>query len=200
LPAPLAAVAADAELRRLLVLAAYLYPMHGLAVRDGKRTAAMAFVAVRDGLKLNKHDGEAVAALHELAPRIAGLAVQCCSDAPPSRRALGLLVREAGARWAPATLFAAAVDALQADERDKDEAVRRHAAFARTVVEQGVADAFALKHLVDGRDVARLLGIKAGPLVRPALDRVMEWQLDHPNGTRAECEEFIARSSADLLK
>ncbi|KAJ2788862.1 CCA tRNA nucleotidyltransferase, mitochondrial, partial [Coemansia helicoidea] len=106
----------------------------------------------------------------------------------------------AGARWAPATLFAAAVDALQADERDKDEAVRRHAAFARTVVEQGVADAFALKHLVDGRDVARLLGIKAGPLVRPALDRVMEWQLDHPNGTRAECEEFIARSSADLLK
>ncbi|KAJ2715402.1 CCA tRNA nucleotidyltransferase, mitochondrial, partial [Coemansia spiralis] len=196
LPEPLAGIGADPQLRRLLVLAAYLYPMHGLTVSDGKRTAPMVYVAVRDGLKLNKHEGEAVAALHELAPRISQLALQCCSDASPSRKTLGLLVREAGARWAPATLFAAAVAALQTG--DVDAAVRTHAAFVRVVAENGVADAFALKHLVDGRDVARILGIKAGPLVRPVLDRVMEWQLDHPQGTRAECEEFIRNNSETL--
>ncbi|KAJ1733779.1 CCA tRNA nucleotidyltransferase, mitochondrial [Coemansia biformis] len=198
LPAELASVGTDPQLRRLLVLAAYTYPMRAVAVRDGKRTAPLAFVVVRDGLKLSKSDGEAVAALHALAPRIAGLAAQLCSETPPSRRSLGLLVREAGPRWTSATLFAAAASILQTG--DVGAATGTYAAFARAVVEAGVADAFDLKYLVDGRDAAAILGIKAGPRVKTALERVMEWQLDNPCGTRSECEEYIRSSSGTLAE
>ncbi|KAJ2784674.1 CCA tRNA nucleotidyltransferase, mitochondrial [Coemansia javaensis] len=179
-----AAAAADPQIRRALVLAAYLYPLSPVAVPDGRRAAPLALVAVRDGLKLSRHDAEAVAALHALAPKIAALAR--CAQPAPSRRALGLLVREAGPRWPAATLFAAAVAGI-AGPAD----LSAFAAFAAAISDHGLADAFALKHIVDGRAVADIMGIKGGPAIRVALDRIMEWQLDHPHGTAAECEAFV---------
>lgn len=43
-----------------------------------------------------------------------------------------------------------------------------------------------------GREVVRVLGAsKPGAWTGQVLARVIEWQLDHPSGTRTECEKWL---------
>lgn len=42
-----------------------------------------------------------------------------------------------------------------------------------------------------GKKVAELLGIKPGPVLADILKTLIIWQLDHPNGTEAECTEML---------
>ncbi|PIA15916.1 poly A polymerase C-terminal region-like protein [Coemansia reversa NRRL 1564] len=183
--------------RRALMLAAYAFPYHGATVADGRRTTAVAAVVIRDGLKLSGHDTETTAALHALAPRLAA-AAEACATGNTGRRMLGLLVRDAGARWAAATVFAAAVDIYHGVQ--PVVAAAKYAALAAAIDVHGLAEAYALKPLIDGRVAARILGIRPGPRIRDVLEQVMSWQLDRPNATPAQCEEFIRRDIAPGLR
>ncbi|KAJ2083682.1 CCA tRNA nucleotidyltransferase, mitochondrial [Coemansia sp. RSA 988] len=189
------AVAAPAT-RRALVLAAYTFPYHSATVADGRRTAALASVVVRDGLKLSGNDAGTTAALHALAPRLAA-AAEACAAGEMGRQALGLLVRDAGARWAAAAVFAAAVDVYCGMQ--PVDAAAKYAALADAIDAHGLVEAYTLKPLVDGRAAARILGIRPGPGIRDVLEQVMAWQLDHPEATPAECEEFLLRDIAPGL-
>ncbi|KAJ2157428.1 CCA tRNA nucleotidyltransferase, mitochondrial [Coemansia sp. RSA 552] len=187
------------QIRRALVLAAYLYPYHAVTVPDRKRTASLPFIVLRDGIKLSIHDGDAVAALHTLAPKISDIAGRCQSGPAVSRKELGLLIREAGARWPMATIFAAAVDSLQG-HMTKDAVNAKYEAFIDAVVASDLVQAFGFKHIVNGKAVAKLLGIKPGPALKGILDQVMCWQLQYPQGSREECEEFILAEIAPTLQ
>jgi len=37
----------------------------------------------------------------------------------------------------------------------------------------------------------KLLSIKPGPIFREILNSIMEWQLENPNSSKEECQEFI---------
>ncbi|KAJ1835240.1 CCA tRNA nucleotidyltransferase, mitochondrial [Coemansia sp. RSA 2706] len=180
--------AGSARMRRLLVLAAYLAPYAGRTGADRKRRAPAALLVVRDALKLPASDAAAVAAVHALAPRVAAMAAACRVGAVP-RDALGRLVRDAGERWPAAALYAAAA-ALRAGSAHCD-VEQTHLAFVDAVCAAGLAEAYAFKHLVNGRDAAALLGCRPGPAIKPVLDRVMDWQLRNPAGSERECREFI---------
>ncbi|KAJ2806181.1 CCA tRNA nucleotidyltransferase, mitochondrial [Coemansia guatemalensis] len=193
---PTASAVTAPATRRALVLAAYTFPYHGTTVADGRRTAALAAVVVRDGLKLSSHDAETTAALHALAPRLAA-AAETCAAGGMGRQALGLLVRDAGARWPAGAVFAAAVDVYRGMQ--PAAAAAKYAALAAAIDAHGLAEAYALKPLVDGRAAARILDIRPGPRIRDVLEQVMAWQLDHPEATPAECEEFIRRDIAPGL-
>ncbi|KAJ2498676.1 CCA tRNA nucleotidyltransferase, mitochondrial [Coemansia sp. RSA 1972] len=179
--------------RRILILASYVYPFHAAVAADRKRSASVALLVVRDGLKLPTNDADSVAAVHMLAPRITTMAVLCLAG-PVERNTLGHLIRDAGARWVIATLFAAAVELHNGTH--VDQVVRTFSAFIRAVKDAELEDAFKLKHIVNGRDVAALLKCRTGPGIKPVLDRVMDWQLTHPHGTHDECREFIIKEIA----
>ncbi|KAJ2540361.1 CCA tRNA nucleotidyltransferase, mitochondrial [Coemansia sp. RSA 1822] len=179
--------------RRALILASYVFPFHAAVAADRKRQAPVALLVVRDGLKLPTNDADTVAAVHTLAPRITEMAALCCAG-PVERNTLGHLVRDAGARWVIATLFAAAVELHNG--KSADQVVATFSAFMGAVKDAELEDAYKMKHIVNGRDVATLLKCRTGPGIKPVLDRVMDWQLAHPRGTHDECREFIVKEIA----
>ncbi|KAJ1817345.1 CCA tRNA nucleotidyltransferase, mitochondrial [Coemansia sp. RSA 2599] len=192
MPASLFA-AGDPQLRRSLVIASYLYPYYGLEVREKKKVVPVSHVVVRDGLKLSNHDIDTTVALHALAPMISQTA-KCCLDNTMARMDLGLHVRYAGHRWCMATVFAAAVELVGG--ADFGAVTKKYTAYIDRILAEGLQEAYALKHIVDGKQAAKILGIRPGPAIRDVLDRVMKWQLEHPAGTPDDCEEFIRNEIA----
>ncbi|KAJ1666711.1 CCA tRNA nucleotidyltransferase, mitochondrial, partial [Coemansia sp. RSA 25] len=181
----------EATIRRSLMLAAFLYPYRGMLVRDKKKTVSMAYVVVRDGLKLSLLDAESTVGLHQYAIVLAHAASACVAGSL-DRKTLGLQIREIGSRWPQSVLFAAAVELLEREGSDALATVsEKYKAYVDRVVAENLAEAYAMKHIVDGKTAAKILGIKPGPALKGVLDRVMDWQLDHPQGTRGECEAFI---------
>ncbi|KAF8823861.1 hypothetical protein HHX47_DHR9000095 [Lentinula edodes] len=59
--------------------------------------------------------------------------------------------------------------------------------FVERVEELALTSAVDAKPLVDGREIVSLLNVKAGPWTGTALARVVEWQLEHPEGSKGEC-------------
>ncbi|KAJ2780281.1 CCA tRNA nucleotidyltransferase, mitochondrial [Coemansia interrupta] len=188
------------EARRVLALAAYLYPYHAARIADGRRqsSVAAALVVMRDALKMSNHDTDTTVALHMLAPLVAQTAARIHNAASTavSRSHLGLEIRRAAKLWPLAVVFAGAVDMLSAEAEGgegggRGVVVERYAGYVERVAEVGVERAFEVKHLVDGRRAAQILGVRPGPVIRRVLERVMVWQLDNPQGTREQCEEFV---------
>ncbi|KAJ1889272.1 CCA tRNA nucleotidyltransferase, mitochondrial, partial [Coemansia sp. S17] len=181
----------ETVMRRSLMLAAFLYPYHDLLVRDKKKTAPMAYVVVRDGIKLSHLDSESTVGLHQYAAPLASTANDCVAGTL-SRKTLGLQIRSIGSRWPQSVLFAAALELLDTQGATALAAVtEKYKAYVNRVVAEDLAEAYAMKHIVDGKTAAKILGIKPGPALKGVLDRVMDWQLDHPQGTRDEGEAFI---------
>ncbi|KAJ2334605.1 CCA tRNA nucleotidyltransferase, mitochondrial [Coemansia sp. RSA 2681] len=191
----------EATIRRSLMLAAFLYPYRGMLVRDKKKTVSMAYVVVRDGLKLSLLDAESTVGLHQYAAVLAHAASACVAGSL-DRKTLGLQIREIGSRWPQSVLFAAAVELLEREGSDALATVsEKYKAYVDRVVAENLAEAYAMKHIVDGKTAAKILGIKPGPALKGVLDRVMDWQLDHPQGTRGECEAFIEETiGADMQR
>ncbi|KAJ2484447.1 CCA tRNA nucleotidyltransferase, mitochondrial [Coemansia sp. RSA 2320] len=186
LPAPWQGAAA---MQRALMLGAYLYPYRNVQANDKKKTVALAHLVIRDGVKLSHADVETTLELHRFATEIASMA-DACVGGRADRRALGLQIRSIGARWPQCVVFAAAAEELCAGATSSALA-EKYGAYVRRVVDDGLADAYAMKHVVDGTAAARILGLRPGPAIRGVLDRVMEWQLEHPQGTREECEAYL---------
>ncbi|KAJ1645191.1 CCA tRNA nucleotidyltransferase, mitochondrial [Coemansia erecta] len=183
----------DSQMRRSLILASYLYPFYGLEVKEKKTTVSAFRLVVRDGLKLSNHDIHTTAALHTLAPMISHIA-ECCLDNTITRMELGLHVRYASHRWPMATVFSVAVELVGG--ADFDMVTRKYVAYIDRILAEGLQEAYALKHIVDGKQAAKILGIRPGPIIRDALDSIMKWQLQNPAGTLDDCEEFIKNEIA----
>lgn len=49
-----------------------------------------------------------------------------------------------------------------------------------------------------GKDIQKLLNIKPGPNFRDILNSIMEWQLEYPNSSKEECQEFIKNKYNNL--
>ncbi|KAJ2337821.1 CCA tRNA nucleotidyltransferase, mitochondrial, partial [Coemansia sp. RSA 2671] len=111
-------------------------------------------------------------------------------------------IRSTGSRWPQSVVFAAALELLSEKSATALAAVtEKYKAYVGRVVAEGLAEAYAMKHIVDGKTAAKILGIKPGPALKGVLDRVMDWQLDHPLGSRGECEAFIKETiGADMQR
>ena len=50
--------------------------------------------------------------------------------------------------------------------------------------------------LMQGKEVTKLLGATPGPWTGTVLARVVEWQLEHPEGTKQQCEAWLREEQA----
>ncbi|KAJ2726780.1 CCA tRNA nucleotidyltransferase, mitochondrial [Coemansia sp. Benny D115] len=190
-------VLSDSQARRALILSAYLYPFHGMQTPNGKRLLAQ--VVIRDGLKLSNQDIDAVTALHTLAPVFSQGAKDCQND-QATRTSLGLQIRQAGKRWPAAVVFAAAVEMLhQPSAQETSNVGNRYAGYADRILAENLQEAYLLKHLVDGKVAASVLGIRPGPAIKGVLEQIMEWQLGNPKGTQEQCKEYIVQVISPTL-
>ncbi|EGO02775.1 hypothetical protein SERLA73DRAFT_176148 [Serpula lacrymans var. lacrymans S7.3] len=196
-----------------LYLASALFPYHVITYTDKKKRQHLAVEAVlQEGLKLGKQnhylDGipSLFAAADLLKDPISKIGM------PSERVVIGSLLREkvvhnihTGSHWASSLLFSLVCEiAPLYDVSDNTfnatEATIRteqYNDFVSRVEMLGLDKAVDAKHIVNGQEVVQALGgNKAGPWTGIILARVMEWQLEHPSGSKVDCIAWLQAEQA----
>ncbi|KAI9675165.1 MAG: CCA tRNA nucleotidyltransferase, mitochondrial [Trizodia sp. TS-e1964] len=77
--------------------------------------------------------------------------------------------------------------------------IESYAVFLGHIKEQGLIEAWNFKPVVNGKELARALGVKPGPWTGAALNMVMEWQLRNPDSTDSSGALEEVKSRVDEL-
>ncbi|KZT67656.1 hypothetical protein DAEQUDRAFT_728899 [Daedalea quercina L-15889] len=193
-----------------LYLACALTPYQGITCKDVKKKKIhpASEMVLREGLKLGvqNHYLDGIPALFDacgfVSPRVTELAQ---GESPGDRREIGLFLHNPIVHkppvitWELSLLFSLVQDLLadwspETDVLDDIKASERIAQYNRLVTkieELGLAALLDGKPLLDGNDLTGALAAKPGPWVRIAMNRVLEWRLSHPEGTKEECLEWV---------
>ncbi|OBZ79815.1 CCA tRNA nucleotidyltransferase, mitochondrial [Grifola frondosa] len=195
-----------------LFLACALTPHRMLTYKvKGKLRPAVEAV-IREGLKLGvqHHYLDGIPALFTAADLLQkGVADWESGKLQGQERvALGLLLRErpvhnphTGYVWATSLLFSLLQELAplwdweqdRFDTQEAEKKIAKYNTFMSRVEELELPAAVDAKTIVDGHEVVELLGAsKPGPWTGHVLARVIEWQLEHPQGTKDECEAWLA--------
>ncbi|PCH33236.1 hypothetical protein WOLCODRAFT_159930 [Wolfiporia cocos MD-104 SS10] len=206
---------ADRDVLGRIALACALTPYRGITYTDAKgKTHPAAEAVLRDGLKLGTQnhylDGipGLFAAWDILSERIAQYSPR---DDDKDRAAIGMLLREksvhwqpSGSHWSSSMLFSLVQDLVslwdtsngQLDIEVATKRIEAYNAFSRRIEELELPLLVDKKPILDGRDVARVLDTKPGPWTGHVLNSVIEWQLEHPRGSKEDCEEWLRAERA----
>ncbi|KAG2123576.1 hypothetical protein DEU56DRAFT_829184 [Suillus clintonianus] len=182
-----------------LFLAASLYSYHGITYPDPKgKEQTLVKCALQDGLKLGRqnHYLDGIPALYSASDLLSGVSLgQDRLKLPLERVSIGLLLRQesvhninTGSHWASSLVFSLVCELVSASGREEAaECVQRYNALTRRVEELGLDKAVDAKPILDGQAIARAMDEKPGPWMKAMVNRVLEWQLGHPDGTQGDC-------------
>lgn len=131
-------------------------------------------VILKEGVKFSKVDAEILTRIIS-----SGDAYQTIVSRLPSfkRSEIGLLLKPYGDHFDLAFVL----------NLSGGDDVTKHQQFYDLVKEQGLDQVHKLKPLVDGKTLSKRLGRKPGPWMSPLLEKILVWQLDHPQGSIDEC-------------
>ncbi|KAG1757935.1 hypothetical protein EDB19DRAFT_1659877 [Suillus lakei] len=186
-----------------LFLAASLYSYHGITYPDQKgKEQTLVKCAIQDGLKLGRqnHYLDGVPALYSASDLLNGVSLgQDRLTMPSERVAIGLLLRQesvhnvnTGSHWASSLVFSLVCELVSASSReDAAECVQRYNALTHRVEELGLDKAVDAKPILDGQAIAYAMDEKPGPWMKAMVNRVLEWQLGHPDGTQGDCLAWL---------
>ncbi|TPX32712.1 hypothetical protein SmJEL517_g04241 [Synchytrium microbalum] len=194
--------------RRLMFLSAAVIPSHGQTFPDKKTSAPLCKHLVLNSLKLSMHDVDMVAALLGRAENFHDTALENKKQ-PFTRKSLGFAIRSLGAKpllsnWPLLALTSLVIQTIkQSHGLDDTNATQLlledyQSLFLR-VQDLGLLDVYSLKPIIDGREVSSLLNLRPSPQIAEALERVIEWQLEHENGTREECIEWLREQNVAIV-
>ncbi|KAF9259624.1 transfer RNA nucleotidyltransferase [Marasmius fiardii PR-910] len=209
-PILLKAVKDDATCKSRLFLGAILTPFSGSTYRDrkGKEFPVVEYV-IRECLKLGSqnHFLDGIPALFSACKLLSRPDLDDERFKDPSERvAIGLLLREktvhhihTGSHWTSSLLFSLVQDLIQlCDDVEQglkaDEATRvigLYNTFVERVVELGLHDTVDAKPLLDGKEICSAFGGKPGPWIGVVRDKVVNWQLENPQGTKEQCLTWL---------
>lgn len=85
------------------------------------------------------------------------------------------------------------------DSSDRDEFIQGWDKFLKHLAELDVYDAPNLKRIIDGRALAKALGISPGVWTGKALDVCMAWQLRNPGETNPDAAVQAVRDKSQEL-
>ncbi|KAK7694187.1 hypothetical protein QCA50_001367 [Cerrena zonata] len=194
-PALLEPIIHDPSLRGRLFMACYLLPFLHVTYQDHKgKTHEAVEAAIREGNLLKTPTIESEAG--NLKERVR----------------IGMLLREksvhnshTGSHWTSSLLFNLITELVPLYDVSRDvldidrasERINAYNAFVTRIHEFGLQDAVDAKTLLDGREIVRIIGVpKPGPWTGQVLTQVVEWQLEHPDGTKEECETWLQAENA----
>ncbi|KAI6153282.1 hypothetical protein BKA82DRAFT_4087879 [Pisolithus tinctorius] len=206
-PTLLSHISRDPGTKARLFLAASLFPLYGITYKDQKQKDHYLVEAViREGLKLGNKNYylDAIPALYSAASELVnGLSLdQDRFKNPLERVSLGLLLRNpklhkshSGTHWTSSLLFSLVCELVRLGYPPNDgaakECIERYNTFAKRIDELGLGNIADAKPLLDGNEVTNLVESKPGPWTKIVLDKVFEWQLEHPEGDKAACASWL---------
>ncbi|KAJ3789687.1 hypothetical protein GGU10DRAFT_283680, partial [Lentinula aff. detonsa] len=209
-PTLTSAVHEDPTCKGRLYLAATLTPYLGVTYKDKKQRVypAVSYV-IRESLKLGtqNHYLDGIPALFSASDILKDPNLNHEKFKESSERvAIGLMLREkavhnvhTGSHWTSSLLFSLVQELIPCC-KNIDEGLEVSAAsekitiynnLVRRVEELGLTTVVDAKTLLDGREVISLLDAKAGPWTGTVLARVIQWQLEHPEGSKDECSRWL---------
>lgn len=215
------------ERRRLCLYSSLFNPLRNMFYLDkrSKKVPVSTFI-IKDSLKLKNSDAEMVVNIHAASEKIAELIpLESNPDVSTLKEKLedeyleipedsvkrvfaGLILREIKDFWRVALLLSilSYPEAENADEtlNRQDELRRRRERYIR--VERSITDldldgVWKLKPVLDGKSIMGVIQVKSGgPLIGQWQQRVLKWQLAHPNGSVDECIEWMKQSQSKRQK
>ncbi|MDR3549733.1 MAG: hypothetical protein P4M11_15915 [Candidatus Pacebacteria bacterium] len=87
------------------------------------------------------------------------------------------------------TINAAAMSAL----------IAKYRTWIENTEKAKIGDADKIKPHFDGNSLAKLFGMKPGRVVKHLLSNQFTWQLNHPTGTKAEYEDYVAKNKESIV-
>eukprot|EP00741_Cyanophora_paradoxa_P023683 tig00021612_g22877.t1 len=200
--------AMEAEDRKMLFLAALVWNLRTFSCLDArKKPLPLVKHIIRESLKLKAKDADNVHLALECYPDFQELCRLHAKQAPlADRKKAGLAMRTAGPLWSVSLDLGAVVDLQGSYSLDAplntldtslpdngDEAVcARYTSLRNRLHDMGLVGAWDFKHILNGQEVMAALNMKGGgPKLGILMQRIMEWQLEHPAGTKEECREWL---------
>ncbi|KAG0520248.1 hypothetical protein BDA96_08G057600 [Sorghum bicolor] len=215
------------ERRRLCLYSSLFNPLRNTFYLDkrSKKVPVSTFI-IKDSLKLKNSDAEMVVNILAASEKFAELIplLETNSDVCTLKEKLedeyleipedsvkrvfaGLILREIKDFWRVALLLSIisypeaenAADTLN----KQDELHQRKEKYI--IVEHFITDldldgVWKLKPVLDGKSIMGVMQVKGGPLIGKWQQRVLKWQLAHPNGTVDECIEWMKQSQSKRQK
>ncbi|CAB4428694.1 unnamed protein product [Rhizophagus irregularis] len=188
--------------KRALYLAACTLPYKDMTYTEkGNSQPAYQYV-IRESIKFSNDDVNKVKKLLSSVDFVTK-AVSQNNEVLTDRRGLGLCIRELNSEWPTTLLFALSnelrpyMDQVKEDKEIK-EINNKYTKFIERIYELKLENAYREKPLLNGKDIQKLLNIKPGPNFRDILNSIMEWQLEYPNSSKEECQEFIKNKYNNL--
>ncbi|KAG8627867.1 hypothetical protein KVT40_003740 [Elsinoe batatas] len=178
-----------------------------------KQPPPMATVIAREGFKATNKVCDIVTASVKNVQEI-GSSARSFQEGPKRprleevdlRETLGMSIRRWGPTWKLQTLFSLLCDIAE-EPGQADVFIATYQRFLQQIVDFAIEDAYAFRPIMDGKQLAKAIGINPGPWMKDALDVIMAWQLRNPdNKSIDEAVEQVKNSkihgelAADLVK
>ncbi|KAJ0973245.1 hypothetical protein J5N97_021204 [Dioscorea zingiberensis] len=215
------------EQRRLYLYAALFIPLRNIVYTDNKsKKIPVSSYVVRNSLKLKASDAEMVASLHSASERfislipilesneesdidVEDLGDECLGFSPTSKRRVlaGLLLRQIKDFWRAALLISTLLypevshGDLLSRNFDLDKRKETFVRVEHVVNKLDLDNVWKTKPLLDGKAIMGALQLKTGgPLVKEWQDKLLKWQLAHPEKTANEALDWMMQSQAKRAK
>ena len=205
--------------RRALLTAAVLHPLGGLRHIRKSRSESVVFAIIGEGLKRKHTEGEEVVTLLEgaasfssllsapsLDPLQIGLVLRDIKEWWPLALYLSAAIdiapflysseaAAAAAAYSSASAAAGGNNLLAIVPQQLSAGIKsvlaRHAEVAELIRSHRLDGCWALKPLLNGKEVMNLLELKGGKEIGLYVEEMVRWQLMHPHGTSAEATAFL---------
>ena len=71
-----------------------------------------------------------------------------------------------------------------------DEAYNKTSELEKFINDENMSDIYEMKALINGKELAKIIGVKPGKGFSAKVDELIDWQLENPNGTAEDYEAF----------
>ena len=154
--------------------------------------------AAREGIKATNHVSKVLGDAVKNRKQVLELVDEVGRGDGNMRRSLvGMTLRGLGSSWRWQVLYSMLCDF--ASEEDSGKAViEKYSSFLAYLKSQNLLGAAEMVPVINGNKIRRVLDAGSGPWLRRALEMVMEWQLDNPEGKREDAAGMISQRRGEL--
>ncbi|GKT45497.1 CCA tRNA nucleotidyltransferase, mitochondrial [Colletotrichum spaethianum] len=168
----------------------YSHVEREMPLPKSRATLPLTTLVAREGIKAPNKLCDVITAAYRHRPDIVALKQAVCANesAATERDTVGMAIRKwdgQGSHWRVQVLYALLVEALDklpsGSDADRIDFLSGWQTFLDRLAKLDVMDAPSLKRRVDGRMLAKELGVRPGRWMGQALDVCVAWQLRHPD-------------------
>ncbi|TDL28902.1 hypothetical protein BD410DRAFT_781466 [Rickenella mellea] len=207
-------ISTDISAKPRLYLSSILTPYKGITYIEKKKIRPAVEAAIREGLKMGaqNHYLDGIPALFLSAELLSEPNLDKFPE-PSQRVKIGLLLRDklvhnanTGSHWTSSLLFSLVQDLVRFWDPENDafevtpaiRCVDVYNSFAQRVEDLDLVSSIDARPIVDGREVLTALGINMpGSWTGQVLSKIIEWQLQHPAGSKDECIVWLKGQQAE---